>query len=318
MYSNLIFNEDSIPFKNSTDANQYFPEFLEIIKSANSSGISTIRIHSKHHVGWFETPLTDTMNVRDWLNKQDRNVQISIKSLIDKCVYPIINQNDAENIVNFENSIFSYNGIQVPSLGCSYLLNELAISFASHPHWIKRKIILEQEIYIEGHDETKINKISTLNCATIENWRDNYSEVSNRVKEYFKKGNKLINEFETNFKNLKLCGKAKKMIQIKHFNSFYGVVNLLNDYSKSITDDKFNLSDLKEFTSLDISGESDTVKNTPKLKKSRMFTIDGEKKLFELHIKNFPENYRLHFYYFKGYIYIGYYGEHLKTKRDPK
>ncbi|NCD33276.1 MAG: hypothetical protein EOL87_07630 [Spartobacteria bacterium] len=66
----------------------------------------------------------------------------------------------------------------------------------------------------------------------------------------------------------------------------------------------------------EVSGESETVKNNPRLCKLREFWIPrGEKKYFEQHVK-MSRGYRLHFYpddETKN-IHIGYVGPHLKLR----
>jgi hypothetical protein len=47
----------------------------------------------------------------------------------------------------------------------------------------------------------------------------------------------------------------------------------------------------KKITDFNCSPESQTVSQKPKLKRRRMFTVDGERKFFTNHIKSLPSKY---------------------------
>jgi hypothetical protein len=67
---------------------------------------------------------------------------------------------------------------------------------------------------------------------------------------------------------------------------------------------------------LDVSGESETVRNNPEMRSKREFYLpNAEKKFFENHIK--LNGIRIHFYPNTNNkkIYIGYIGKHLPTKK---
>jgi len=69
----------------------------------------------------------------------------------------------------------------------------------------------------------------------------------------------------------------------------------------------------KLITDFRYSRESQTVRNTPKLKNMRMFTLNGQKHFFENHVKSLPNACRIHFIEFNNRVYIGYIGKHLET-----
>jgi hypothetical protein len=66
-----------------------------------------------------------------------------------------------------------------------------------------------------------------------------------------------------------------------------------------------------------VSGEKETVRNDPRLRKVREFWLDsGEKVLFENHIK-LSSGFRIYFYPDPNQrrIHVGYIGRHLPTAR---
>ena len=71
----------------------------------------------------------------------------------------------------------------------------------------------------------------------------------------------------------------------------------------------------KNLIDFNYSGESSTVKDDPKLKKVRLFSINGKKHFFENHIKNLPNGHRVYFLEKDNKIHIGYIGVHLPTKK---
>ncbi len=71
---------------------------------------------------------------------------------------------------------------------------------------------------------------------------------------------------------------------------------------------------------LDISDESESVKQNPKFAIHRKFNVNGVPLFFGYHVKNFSGEMRLHFLPDKENkkILIAYFGKHLPTKKVPK
>lgn len=317
----IIFNESSIPFKNATDVNNSFPIFIEILSEALNKGFKAIRV-ANFFIGWYQMQLTENMVVGDWLGKQSRNKRQRIKSLLSKTRNSYIPPE--ENVLShrFALSSFSLLGdktCETPALGACFLSKQLAISCNSDEKWNSHCLEITGCELLENEEFANISG-KVRNCTSIGHLNFHIEKIKQeRNDRLIEEGNLWNNRTEI-FPNLIFCGDTEnqltKLSISKHlYSQLYNVLRNLNDYCCS--GKSYSISDLKESTSLDISDESITVKNNPKLMKQRKFRIDGNFEFFGYHVKNFSETYRLHFFpkTSENKIYIGYFGSHLSTMR---
>ena len=72
---------------------------------------------------------------------------------------------------------------------------------------------------------------------------------------------------------------------------------------------------VKNITDFDHSTESKSVENDPDLRKLRVFTINDDTKAFFSDHMKVTKGDRMYYKTVDGYIYIGYIGVHLRTKK---
>lgn len=318
----LIFNEASVPFNDLKDVDKYFPVFLEIISSAFKNRFKAIRIEESPR-GWFELPLTRDIVLREWLEYKDNKDRcISIKSLIDKTEISYISTNELNLSDRFALSSFSLlddTFCQTPALGACYLSSQLAISFRSATKW--NSDILQ----VEGKELTEKGDVNICadvkNCAIVKHWNTHLENIEHERKDSLRKGSELWNSREEVFPNLVFCGKTFKQLtdlSVSNivYNQLYNALKQLNVYCA--IGREYSLADINELSCLNITDESDSVKNNPKLKRHRMFSVNGVSEFFGYHIKNFSGALRLHIFPVasENKIYVGYFGKHLPTKKS--
>ncbi len=324
----LILNEESIPYKTVEEADDRFPVFLKLIDDAFFNNLKIIRATGMYDPGWFEFPLADDYVLREWLEKQEKDYTTRIKSIITKTSFPIIPEDEEEVLSRYELSDFYLKddrSIQTPSLGATYLLDELAISFSSNHYWIKNLIEVEHyEIEEEtGEDITEI--VAVNNISEEEHWREHLIEIERQRRESVRSGQGLWDNRVEWFPNLIFCGETENQLKKFSFsasvrNKVWDVLKKMNAFCEAnMHENSFTVDNLRDHTGLNISPESETVINNPKFRQRREFRKpDGHKEYFEWHVKNIP-NIRLYFQVDpeQKQFFVGYIGKHLRTKRHP-
>jgi hypothetical protein len=314
----LILNEESLPFKVIKDSHDNLPTFFEILSEAFSNNLETIRVSENFDRGWYNIEITEGYRLREWIEIQEIEYKRKLKSLIDKTKFPQIPHEDIESRSEFELSDFylkKQKSIKTPSLGVSYLVNQLSISFLSDEIWDNPIIEIT---YLKMKESTDIeeNNVLVRNSARIEHWNEHFIKIEDERKNNNRRGSILWENREKEFCNLIFCGATKNQItnlsvSNATFDSLWGNLKKLNNNINKCNNDK----ELKDITKLDFSPESESVRNNPKLNRYRMFQLpDGKQSLFSLHIKNFPGYFRLYFLpdYNGKKIFIGYFGKHLQ------
>jgi hypothetical protein len=322
----LILNEESIPFKSVADANEKFPLFIKIVSEALANRIKSIRVSENIGKSWFEIAVCKDLPLREWLKGQnDKEFERKVKSFVSMTESPQIPV-EWEPLKNRFDLCYFYlskrTDLALHSLGATYLLAQLAISYSSEDIWRNNLIeLIKHEIIAEDFIE---EKVIVKNTAEYSDWLFHLLDIENQRKESFRKGNELWNKKAIEFPNLVFCGKSEddlKNLSVSDtvFNQLWIVLKSLNKYCIETNID-FSLKSLLEKTKLEISDESDSVKSNPKFSIYRTFTVNGKSKFFGYHVKSFSGEMRLHFLTDSENrkIFIGYFGKHLPTKKFPK
>lgn len=318
----LVLNFESIPFQSKEDADKRFPDFLSILDFAFKKGITTIRTENKYGKGWFDFLLAENYFLRNWLDKQEKEYILKIKTIISKTEVPLIPADENKQLAIFELSEYHLSEnpeIKTPSLGAAHLLKQTAISFYSNEYWNKHQIGIEK--YEIDSSSGKENSSSVLvdNITTLIHW-DYYLNLLNiQRKESLLEGNNLWTQRKTEYPNLIFCGETEYQFKKFNFskNTTNKVINIFGKMNSFCENNKknFTVENFRNITQLNFSPESQPVQDNEKLRALRKFrNPNGEKEYFKWHIKNIP-NTRLYFQFDfeQKQILIGYIGKHLPT-----
>lgn len=318
MHEYLILNEESLPFKTHTTADNNLFHFFQVVKAAFKESVFPIRVSEKFDSHWYHISLSDSYFLREWLKKQDKEYSRSIKTLISNTAIPHIPMNELECLGQFELSEFSLasdNAFKTPSLGASVILDAISISFLTSDLWDLSEVnLLRGKIDPKGEIKTK--ECVAKNAARVEHWEHHFREILLQRKGSYRKGGLLWDNRHAEFPNLIFCSDCKKIftnlsISRANYDRLWENLKLLNNNIFGCNSD----GQLKEVTQLNFTDESNRVKENSKLKRYREFTLPdkSERAFFGLHVKNFPGSFRLHFLpdYEQHKIYIGYFGKHL-------
>lgn len=318
----LILNEESIPFSSVNSARSYLSVFFAVNQLAQQENFLTVRVSNNFDSGWYNLPVAPSYTIRQWISGLGKEHELLLKSLIEKTQSPQIPLTDVaiQNIQSL--SEFSLDGSEIatPSLGATFLCDQLAVSFNSAQHWNNSLILLNRLTMDENTCDIVNSNCSVRNITTENHWNLHFQSITAERQANCRKGSHLWNTRVTQFPYLEFVGKtSQQLTSLSCSDAVYNCLwRNLTALNNSISNSG-SLNELKNLTTLDITPESSSVDNEPKLKRHRMFQIpDVGRTYFTLHVKNFPAAIRLHLYpdYDNNKIYIGYFGKHLPTKRD--
>lgn len=324
MSTSLVFNDSSIPFQTLDDCHRNLPPLFEILKLATKSQIQMLRVNKEMGSDWYSINFFPEFSLSQWIEDQHEiDYRRNIRRIMDKTACPIILSGEEEILNSFETSdfILEEGEASVPSVGAAYLLDAPVVSCMSMQCWKINSISIIHEFIDTISGELLYNKRNVINISRnahirgfLENAKSQNQNSNNYLRELKQSGNK-------DFKNLVFCSEAlgnlkSSKIDDDMLSNIIDALNRLNHGVNTQTDQ----AKLIEETKLNISGESQSTKNDPKLYKHRRIKLpNGEFEYFDFHIKNFPAAHRLYFLpdIPNKKIYIGYFGKHLPTTKRP-
>lgn len=203
---------------------------------------------------------------------------------------------------------YFYDADTAEGLGATFIYDAFSLSFPTATCWEQEKIQLTDE-----HD----NAVTVLNIAdekSIESVISSYKKFEHRG-QYMKDFSDLLDSNKTHFTNLKFSDRIDKQLDSLDKCFFSEVLKALCDIECLFSFYDVTPNKIKSLFPK-CSGESETVRNNPKLKNERSFSFDGEQIECLEHIK-FNDGLRIHYHAnFKDKIcYIGYIGSHLPTAK---
>ncbi len=138
----MVFNELSLdsPAPNIAIAQQRMQEFIDLVRAAQKLEIKSLRIHS----GFNQAQLANNYSIAQWRNDPgvDRERQRFFKSLQTKSPFIDI-QTEPDLLEQADQSEFRCQNLVAAGLGVAFLIEALAISFPSAPHWQISQIQLQ-------------------------------------------------------------------------------------------------------------------------------------------------------------------------------
>ncbi|MBD2456952.1 hypothetical protein H6G80_23105 [Nostoc sp. FACHB-87] len=314
MELDLIFNELSLRnlAENERIAQQWMSELIKTIKAFTAQGVKvSLRSQENFHT----IMLAPNYPVGRWFNDADQRERLFIKTLVTKAPLSIdLGNSDIQDIENNTGlSEFYYGGELAIGLGIAHLLDTVAVSFTSDECWNCSNIEI---------DTIQINEDEKIFNESLEIPHSSYSHHVNEHKEWIQKrirdmvidGEDIWNRKTELFPNLEFCevvGRQLKNIRTRQL-ELQPVFKILYELQQCTENWKTGSFNVKGYA-LEESGESEATLN--QYKNERMFLCpDGEKRLFEKHIKLRFCNWRIHFFPKEpGRVIIGYVGRHLPT-----
>lgn len=321
MIRQLVFNHHSLPFSSKFDAIAAIPEFLKISMEAKRLKYKTILVDETIDGSWYRVQLAPDYFFESWEKDEKAKGGAGIENWR---TFRLLNHKSL-SFEHFEPDPLSITEVSELSTGRTYAALRVAclkasplLSFPTGPPWLSDRIhILKREsdgeLIAESTAEipnvAKFQHIQTLK-ETLEN---DLAEIGQK--------NDLWQNRAIYFPSLEFCGKAPAQLQRWEHTQLkpdhvHAVLNSLNNFAEywgRNPDARYSFEELrKQGLSFQVSNESESVANHPRLKREREFWLNNGEKYFQSHVK-LPEGFRLHFYAdpTNRKIHIGYIGVHL-------
>lgn len=295
-----VFNEQSLPFSEQRIIQDKFGIFFELLKELKSKNLTTIRMDEDFK----NYPILENKTFQEFFGQIDdkdfaRKIKHFIANTIISIDTPIIKDEELEDDESLVENTYSFNmQTTFGGLACADVWNSIAISFDSDEDW--------NSSYIEmvKNESDKINIRHSSKILHLSSHADFFEELESELKLNITQDN--FWEKKDEFFPLKIifCTEVENQVKKLDKRIFDKAISLLRDIE----------TERKDLNCFQISGEGETVKTNSKLRSLREFDIDGTKYFFEKHIKNLPNDGRIHYLEKLDKIYIGYIGEHLPTK----
>ena len=319
----LVFNHHSLPFTNKNEADSTTPEFLKICIRCKNLGLNTILVDDSVDGNWFRLELSNGYYWQDWYTQHSDNANRDLARVFRsiKTNQPLSTKDDISNNVDLYEAEFQgeidYSALRSASWNESPLA-----SFPSSGIW-KNSPLSVMVRTLNENGEIEENSSEIMNFYSLEIFEILEPILLSARNESIRQGSDMYNRWDKLFPSLKNCGKVRE--QLVHWSASNTVLTqvmesltVLNTYSKEWLEgdiENFSYDSLRKLgLNHKVSGESDSVKRSPFLRKEREFWLpSGVKNFFESHIK-ISNGYRIHFYPdpTTKSIFIGYIGTHLK------
>lgn len=320
----LVFNHHSLPLNSADDIHPAVSEFLKISLRVHRIGFTVILVDETIDKAWFRLELLQGYFWKDWHDQQSNNPQT--KDLIRTfrriaTQQPLFSRQDhADNVELFDVRLPETEE-NVPALKAAAWHESPLLSFPTRPPWTASPI----PVFIEkmSDDGEIVNSTDELrNLYSIEQFEKEKQELQEKVQRQIRSGKELLEQSQTVYPYLCFCDKSQEQLRtwlypVNLLEQVKNALNVLNTFAEywrdgriaGYTHDELHRLGLKN----NVSGESESVRNNPKLKRAREFYLPtGEKAFFEYHVK-FPRGIRMHFFVppENHTVFIGYIGQHL-------
>lgn len=176
----IVLNDISLPtpVKDKGTAIHLMSELVGVLSTAWTYGVKTLRTQDN----FYDLLLANNYPVASWLNdnqveREERSFirgQLDIKSPFLADVAANIHNEDAL-------SEFKYQGGVARAFGIAYLLDGLAVSFASEPKWDVDTLDIEIESLDEGSEEIITSTETVIHASCREHILKHKPEIQNRL-----------------------------------------------------------------------------------------------------------------------------------------
>lgn len=314
MVNFVILNSDSLHFNNRESFKNCFKEILDIVRFLKDEKQYYDSIRTSVDVSKLEFLKGEYLQ-KFISNERDPDLKKRIISFFSNTVefYSVytFSEESELGLLNYEFnkkdlelSEYEFNEKSNLDMGYADIFNTLLISFNSSKIWDShvlnlKKIQLTNECSVEESivDLLHASKMCHLN-SHLKFFENLEHKILLNIQDKFKQGEKNF------FKKIQFCKEIDECI--------YNIDRrILNDSIKILYYLEITKRNLNDYS---YSDESDGVKNNPRLRNMRRFTLPNNEQIYMFkHIKNLPNGYRIYFHLDNDSIFIGYIGKHLPT-----
>ncbi|BAZ65466.1 MAG: hypothetical protein KME28_05000 [Pelatocladus maniniholoensis HA4357-MV3] len=307
----MVLNELSlrIPADNVQTAQHRMSDLVDTAREAAEFGVKPI---IRTHSDFYNTVLAHNYSLSNWL--VDKNVnRDEIRFILTAAKTPFLA--DIQNSEIEDKTIlsdFSCEGEISEGLKIAYLLESLALSIKSDPQWDSHTIVLEAT-WLENDDTYDSDTLTVFHASNKEHIQRHIPWIQERLKTGVLDGVDLWNRREELFPTLLFCESVSPQIRsLEKTNPILRqVVNRLFALDKSCRSWVNGSYDLNQLSKASPESES----RLRQFQQELTFKCpDGDKRIFSLHVRMTPGDWRLHFSteLGPGKIIIGYVGRKIQ------
>jgi len=324
----LVFNHHCLPFDSPQKADEAVPDFLKVCIKAQNIGLGTILVDESLDKDWFRLELASRYFWQDWHNKVQSGDDLVTKDQIRAfrsiaTHQPFFSMDDIENLSDlFEvrfNEDSSFEALRAAAWHDSPL-----VGFPTRSPWMDSPIPVTVT-QLDQDGEIRQSALDLINFFSFGIFEHHIPELLEKRNELIRSGRTIFDDRATLFPDLKFCGKTPQ--QLRNWSAGHIILDqvketltVLNHFCEVWGNDSFPAYHHGALKVLglnhEVSGESSTVLNKPRLRAEREFWLPcGRKEVFQNHVK-LNNGFRLHFFPEPDSkkIYIGYIGPHLRLK----
>jgi hypothetical protein len=308
----MVLNELSlkIPADNVQTAQQRMSDLVDTAREAAEFGVKPI---IRTHSDFYNTLLSDNYSLSNWLVDQSVN-RDEIRFILTAAKTPFladIQNSELENKTILSDFLCAEEISE--GLKIAYLLESLGLSIKSEPRWDSHTIVLSAT-WLEDDDTSYSDILTVLHASTKEHIQHHIPWIQERLRTGVRDGVDLWNRREELFPTLLFCESVSVQIQsLENGNPILrqvvGRLFALEQSCKIWLNGSYDLNQLNK-----ASPESES--RLKKLKKLLTFRCpDGKDRIFSLHMRMTPGDWRLHFSCDLGpgeKIIIGYIGRKIQ------
>jgi len=322
----LVFNHHSLPFDNRTTAESAIPGFLKTCIEAQNAGMKNILVDETVDRSWFRIQLASEYFWKDWHdqhnNESNRDLIRAFRSIATQS--PFFSNDD----INAGSDLFEVtldNNSSYRAVRAAAWHESPITGFETRPPWNSTPLKVNITQMNPETTEIECKSMEVTNFYNYSIFAEYLPEILKKLNASLSSGREIVSQFEELYPGVFLCGKAEQQL-----NNWSASSNVLDQVKQSLLGlsqytfqwekgkfSNYSANTLRESgLSFQVSGESQTVRTNPSLRREREFWLPtGREKFFEQHIK-MSFGYRLHFFPDQANreIYVGYIGPHLKLK----
>jgi len=319
-----VFNHHSLPFASVVPARDSVPTFLRVALQARAIGFSLILVDELVDGKWFSIQLADGYSFGDWFRgaKLDGSLRDIVRAFLSIATRQSFfaagdNAGDVDSIdVHLQND-----EMPLPVLRAAVWHGSPLISFPTRAPWdatpiqiVVEKLLADSTIESAG---AEIDNLHSLESVAVFGAR--MREVRAAA---LHSGRQLLEECGSLYAHIELCGRSKEQLadwthSVTVLNQVKDTFFVLDSFARRWIAGEFPAYSHEAVIACglqhQLSGESQSIKQSPYLCRQREFWLpSGEKAFFEYHVK-LAGGFRVHFYpdEHARRLYIGYIGPHL-------
>ena len=291
-----VFNELSLPFTNQEEAEVGFLEFFNLLKELKEEK-SIKRVRQDFLIKEMQVTHYDWMP--SFFNKvKDRDLKENIRLFLANNLItieaPLVSKSEEDEALLGPSYHYESN-LYFGGLACAEYWNAIALSFKSHTKWNRSTISLTK-------DGKAVTVLHASDLKHLNHHQDYFEVLERKLRTGITQSNFWQRRNEL-FTRVAFLDKVEKEVSSLNSIVFSQFVSVLLDIETGA----------RVLSELDITDESNTTKQTPRLSRLRTFTYKGQRIFFGRHIKNLPNSHRIHFIEEDKVMVIGYVGPHLKV-----